>query len=98
MLRILPVGFLSSERFLFLVPAILQAFRECTPNADELIIVRELDSALFQHRFIGDRVTTIDRFGAVANHRHRGGARHACTFDARQCTESPAIVPAQSWS
>ena len=37
----------------------------------------QLNRALFQHNLIGDRVTTIDRFCPMTDHRHRGRARHS---------------------
>jgi len=46
---------------------------------------RELCCTLLEHRFVGDLVTLINRFRAVADHRHSGRARDARPFEIANC-------------
>ena len=46
---------------------------------------RELCCALLEHRFVGDLVTLINRFRAVADHRHSSRAWDARPFEIANC-------------
>ncbi len=46
---------------------------------------RELCCTLLEHRFVGDLVTLINRFRAVAYHRHSSRARDARPFEIANC-------------
>jgi hypothetical protein len=46
---------------------------------------RELCCTLLEHRLVGDLVALINRFRAVADHRHSGRARDARPFEIANC-------------